>query len=88
MSDHGIRTAMEHSRHGIFVATGPGIPKGREAGRPALRGVSAVFGELLGVATDWPDTGVAPWSHDLAKAETAVATRRPKPDAPEVRAAR
>ena len=88
MSDHGIRTAMEHSRDGMFVATGPGIPKRRAVGRPALRGVSSVFGELLGVATDWPDTGVAPWSHALATAETAVATRRPKPDAPEVRAAR
>jgi hypothetical protein len=62
MSDHGIRTAMEHSHHGIFVVTGPGIPAGRAAGRPALRGVSAVLGDLLGVETDWPETGVAPWA--------------------------
>ncbi len=62
MSDHGIRTSMEHSPHGIFVATGPDIPHGRAAGRPALRGVSIVLANLLGVAAEWPDTGVAPWS--------------------------
>jgi hypothetical protein len=71
MSDHGIRTAMEHSPHGIFVATGPGIPQGRAAGRPALRGVSSVLANLLGVAADWPDTGVAPWSTALKRAPGA-----------------
>jgi hypothetical protein len=88
MSDHGIRTAMEHSRHGIFIATGPGIPPGRTPGRPALRGVSAVLGDLLGVATDWPDTGVAPWSRTLAAAGGSVAAERTKPDASPVRATR
>ena len=51
MSDHGIRTAMEHSRYAIFVATGPGSPErprrraspicaasSRVARRPARRG--------------------------------------------------
>jgi len=66
MSDHGIRTAMEHSRHAMFIATGPGVPVGRAPGRPAIRGVGAVAADLLGVATDWPDTGIAPWARTLA----------------------
>ena len=62
MSDHGIRTAMEHSRQAIFVAAGPGVPPGRAAGTPELRGVARTLADLLGVASDWPDTGVAPWA--------------------------
>jgi hypothetical protein len=69
MSDHGIRTAMEHSRFAFFVVTGPGVPSGRAAGEPALRGVSRVLADLFGVATDWPETGVAPWAHSLARAD-------------------
>jgi len=61
MSDHGIRTAMEHSRHAMFVATGAGVPTGRAPGRPDLRGVPRVVADLLGVPTDWPETGVAAW---------------------------
>jgi len=67
MSDHGIRTAMEHSRHALFVATGRGVPHGRADGEPALRGVSAALADLMGLDADWPHTGVAPW------ARTAVA---------------
>jgi hypothetical protein len=88
MSDHGIRTAMEHSRHGMFVATGPGIPSGRAPGRPALRGVAAVLADLLGVETDWPDTGVAPWARAWAAAGSTVATDAAKSDAPRERALR
>ncbi len=62
MSDHGIRTAMEHSRHAMFVATGHGVPFGRADGRPALRGVSAVVADLMGLDASWPRTGVAPWA--------------------------
>jgi len=62
MSDHGIRTAMEHSRHAMFVATGHGVPIGRADGRPALRGVSAVIADLMGLDASWPRTGVAPWA--------------------------
>jgi len=62
MSDHGIRTAMEHSRHAMFVAAGGGVPRGRADGRPALRGVSAVVAELMGMDPRWPRTGVAPWA--------------------------
>ena len=82
MSDHGIRTAMEHSRHGIFVATGPGIPQGRVPGRPARRGVSVVLGNLLGVETDWPETGVAPWARSPAADGGVVAAEARKPDSP------
>jgi len=89
MSDHGIRTAMEHSRHGIFVATGPGIPKGRAPGRPSLRGVPAVLAALLGVRTDWPETGVAPWVRALAAATgDAVAAEETEPASSRARAAR
>lgn len=67
MSDHGIRTAMEHSRHAIFVAAGDGVPVGRAPGEPALRGVSRTVADLLAVRTDWPDTGVAAWARALAR---------------------
>jgi len=61
MSDHGIRTAMEHDPAAVFVAVGGDVPVGRAAGTPELRGVGRVFAELLGVETSWPDTGVG-WS--------------------------
>ncbi len=70
MSDHGIRTAMQHSTDAMFVAAGADIPVGRTTGRPALRGVPRVLADLLGVTTDWPDTGLAPW----ARVRTARAT--------------
>ncbi|HKA13782.1 MAG TPA: alkaline phosphatase family protein [Myxococcota bacterium] len=69
MSDHGIRTAMEHDRPALFVATGAGVPAGRAPGHPSLRGVSRVIADLLGVDTAWPDTGIAAW------ASRAVASR-------------
>jgi hypothetical protein len=72
MSDHGIRTAMEHSRFAFFVVTGPGVPNGRADGEPNLRGVSRILADLFGVATDWPDTGLAPWARNLARNTHAV----------------
>jgi hypothetical protein len=68
MSDHGIRTAMEHSPLALFVAVGAGVPAGRAPGEPDLRGVPRVLAELLGVATEWPDSGVAPFASALARA--------------------
>jgi len=68
MSDHGIRTSMEHSRHAFFVATGADVPSGRAPGRPALRGVSVVLADLMGVDTSWPRTGVAPWTSPKRRA--------------------
>lgn len=76
LSDHGIRTAMEHSRHAIFVAVGAGIPPGRAEGSPALRGVPRVLGDLLGVETDWPRTGVAPASAAWAAPQSSPAKER------------
>ena len=67
-SDHGIATAMQHSRPALFVATGQGVPRGRAPGRPAFRGVARVAADLLGVKTSWPDTGIAPWSRQRADA--------------------
>jgi hypothetical protein len=66
MSDHGIETAMEHSPQALFVAVGGGVPVGRAPGEPDLRGVSRVLADLLGVATEWPDLGVAPFATRLA----------------------
>jgi hypothetical protein len=67
MSDHGIRTAMEHDRAALFVATGAGVPVGRASGNPSLRGVARVLADLLGVETAWPETGIAGWSHTFAR---------------------
>ena len=72
MSDHGIRTAMEHSRDAIFVAAGRDIAPGRAAGRPELRGVSRAVADLLAVPTDWPATGVALQTRALARGPRAL----------------
>jgi hypothetical protein len=77
MSDHGIRTAMEHSRHSLFVASGPRVPQGRAPGWPALRGVSRAVADLLGVATSWPDTGVLPSARAIATAPTSEPAAAP-----------
>jgi hypothetical protein len=69
MSDHGIRTAMEHSRHALFVATGRGVPVGRADGWPTLQGVSAVVADLMGLDENWPHTGVAPWAQRASASE-------------------
>jgi hypothetical protein len=68
MSDHGIRTAMEHSREALFVAAGPGVPQGRAPGRPPLRGVARTLSDLLGIETGWPDTGLTPFARPPAPA--------------------
>jgi phosphopentomutase len=60
MSDHGIRTAMEHDENALFILTGPGVPVARLAGTPSLRGVPRALAQLLGVETAWPDAGLAP----------------------------
>lgn len=68
MSDHGIRTSMEHSPLAFFVADGAGIAHGRSLGEPAIAGVSRSLAELVGVSTDWPDTGVGPWTRTAGSA--------------------
>jgi hypothetical protein len=66
LSDHGIRTAMEHEEDAIFVAVGEGVPRGRASGMPRLDGVPRVLAQLMGVEMDnernWPDSGLAPWA--------------------------
>lgn len=73
MSDHGIRTAMEHSVDAMFVAVGGDVPQGRAEGRPAFRGVARALAGLAGVETDWPATGIAAF----AEGEGASIARRP-----------
>lgn len=81
MSDHGIRTAMEHSRFAFFVASGSDVPAGKAPGMPELRGVSRAAADILGIPTRWPDTGVAAWAHGtaLAQRETAPHPDRSRP---------
>ncbi len=61
LSDHGIRSSMQHEEDAIFVVAGAGVPQGRAPGRPALRGIPRTFASMFGVVTDWPETGAAPW---------------------------
>lgn len=61
LSDHGIRSSMQHEEDAIFVVLGAGAPKGRAPGRPSLRGVPHSLAAMLDVETNWPDTGTAPW---------------------------
>ena len=71
MSDHGVRTSMEHSSYALFIATGSGVPAGRAAGLPSLRGVSAAIADMMGLQVDWPRTGVAPWARSTARLKQA-----------------
>jgi hypothetical protein len=72
MSDHGIRTAMEHDQPAIFMVAGPGIPAMRVPGTPSLRGVPFALARLVGVETGWPDAGLVP-------ATAFAKPRRPRP---------
>ena len=65
MSDHGIRTALEHDRKAMFVAVGGGVPRGRCPGSPALRGVGRMLADLFGVRTSWPATGIEAWVNEI-----------------------
>jgi hypothetical protein len=62
MSDHGIRTPMEHAEEAVFVAVGDPVPRGRAPGTPHLRGTPRVIADLLGVESGWPETGIAEWA--------------------------
>jgi hypothetical protein len=61
MSDHGIRTPMEHDRRAMFLALGGGIEPGRIEGEPPLQHVSGWVADLLGVEVDWPGAGTLEW---------------------------
>jgi hypothetical protein len=74
MSDHGIKSPMEHAEDALFVAVGEGVPQGRAPGAPALAGVPRVLASLLGIERDWPDSGVAPF----ATTGTSMASAEPR----------
>ena len=61
MSDHGIRTPLEHDERALFLALGPGVEPGRNSGTPPIQEVSGWIAELLGVAVEWPGTGPKDW---------------------------
>jgi hypothetical protein len=73
MSDHGIRTPMEHETDALFVLAGADVPQGRAQGQPHLRGVPKILASLLGVATPWPDSGIASWLEEPSEAKAEVA---------------
>ena len=70
LSDHGIRSAMQHEEDALFFIKGEGVPQGRASGQPALRGVPRTLAAMLDVSTPWPDTGTAPWLAITALAES------------------
>ncbi len=61
LSDHGIRSSMEHEEDALFVVLGDGVPFGRAPGRPALRGVPHSLAAMFQLETAWPETGTTPW---------------------------
>lgn len=75
LSDHGIRSSMQHEEDAILAVLGEGVPAGRAAGTPALRGVPKGLAAMLGVDTDWPDTGAVPWLTADSKATRMAETR-------------
>ncbi|MEM9173845.1 MAG: hypothetical protein AAGC67_01310, partial [Myxococcota bacterium] len=78
LSDHGIRSAMQHEEDAIFVVLGEGVPAGRADGKPALRGVPKGLAAMFGIPTAWPDTGALTWldAEDEATRPSAIASRR------------
>jgi hypothetical protein len=66
MSDHGIRTALEHDRSSLFLAVGAGLPPGRLEGMPELRGLGRLLADLFGVDNDWPATGIERLAESLS----------------------
>ncbi len=60
MSDHGIRSALEHDP-ALFIAAASGLSSQRVPGEPELRGVPRLLADLLGVQTEWPKSGIEAW---------------------------
>lgn len=75
LSDHGIRSSMQHEEDAIFAVLGEGVPTGRAPGTPALRGVPRSLATMLGVQTDWPDTGASPWLADVRESAQVAEAR-------------
>jgi hypothetical protein len=68
LSDHGIRSSMQHEEDALFVVEGRGVPPGRAEGRPPLRGVPRSLAAMLSIDTHWPDTQTTPWLEDEIRA--------------------
>jgi tetratricopeptide (TPR) repeat protein len=71
MSDHGIRTALEHDPRALFVAAGAGVAPGRAPGMPELRGFGRTVADFFGVESGWPATGIEPWQGRAATAQAS-----------------
>lgn len=79
MSDHGIRTAMEHDPRSLFVALGRDVESGRIPGSPPIRHASGWIADLLDVDVDWPGTGETDW---ITRLTDPRRTERPPPPPP------
>jgi hypothetical protein len=78
MSDHGIRSALDHSEDAVFLAMGPGIPAGRAEGQPDIEGLPRALADILSVPSTWKDTGIAPWARS-SRADPRAAAAKPAP---------
>ena len=70
MSDHGIRTSLQHDTRAIFIAAGATISPGKIPGAPDIRGVGRMLANLLGVEVSWPETGLGDWTRHLGEFES------------------
>ncbi|MEZ4290835.1 MAG: alkaline phosphatase family protein [Myxococcota bacterium] len=61
LSDHGIRSSMQHEEDALFAVLGRGVPAGRAEGAPDLRGVPRSLAAMFGLDPSWPETGTTPW---------------------------
>ena len=75
LSDHGIRSSMQHEEDAIFVVVGEGVPHGRARGTPPLRGVPRSLAAMLAIETHWPETDMTPWLR-VDQDDAEVASRR------------
>lgn len=61
LSDHGVRSSMQHEEDALFFVAGQGVPVGLASGQPALRGIPRTLALMLNIETTWPKTGTTPW---------------------------
>ncbi len=80
MSDHGIRTSMEHDPIAMFVAWGSGVPQGRTRGRATLGSVARLLARLQGVSVDWPGSDFVPWADAWREGSTPPGVGVPWPN--------
>lgn len=75
MSDHGIRTSLQHDKRAMFIAAGATVSPGKIPGEPEIRGIGQMLATLLGVETSWPDTGLGDWARQLVEVESDSGAR-------------